>query len=158
MYVAKEPPYFKHVYRNIAIYKCYFSDTDSLYSCVYKDTYRIRAYRFDTGLPATHTNNNCRNLFLKYEVHVPKSILNVHGESDNYLSCSKRASPTWLDSYINIEICHIAVLKHTLNTNLSPLTYTVHFIVVCTNITIVTIHFISFSENESNRYNKYTFN
>ena len=29
-----------------------------------------------------------------------KSILNVHGASDNYLSCSKRACPTWLDSYI----------------------------------------------------------
>ena len=71
-----------------------------------------------------------------------KSILNVHGASDNYLSCSKRACPTWLDSYIYkyVNICHIAVLKRTLNTDLSPLTYTVHFIVVYTNITILTIH------------------
>ena len=38
-----------------------------------------------------------------------KSILNVHGASDNYLSCSERACPTWLDSYIykyvNIPYC-----------------------------------------------------
>ena len=29
-----------------------------------------------------------------------KSLLNVHGVSDNYLSCSKHACPTWFDSYI----------------------------------------------------------
>ena len=66
--------------------------------------------------------------------------------------------------YKYVNICHIAMLKHTLNTDLSPLTYTVHFIVVYTNITILTInsyYFVldkDFSENESNRYNKYTFN
>ena len=95
-----------------------------------------------------------------------KSILNVHGASDNYLSCNKRACLTWLDSYIYkyVNICHIAVLKHTLNTDLSPLTYTVHFIVVYTNITDNShnsYYFVldkDFSENESNRYNKYTFN
>ena len=38
---------------------------------------------------------------------------------------------------------YVAILKHTLNTGLSPLTYTVHFIAVYTNITILTIH-ISF--------------
>ena len=41
-------------------------------------------------------------------------------------------------------MCHIAVLKHTLNTDLSPLTYTVHFIVVYTNIAILTIHITLF--------------
>ena len=40
-------------------------------------------------------------------------------------------------------ICHIAV-KHNLNTDLSPLTYTVHFIVLYTNITILTIHITFF--------------
>ena len=71
------------------------------------------------GLPAAHTNNNCRNLYLKYEVHL-KSILNVHGVSDNYFSCSKRVCSTRLDSFIYkyVNICHIAVLKHTLNTEL----------------------------------------
>ena len=62
--------------------------------------------------------------------------------------------------YKYVNICHIAMLKHTLNTDLSPLTYTVHFIVVYTNITH-SYHFVldeDFSENESNRYNKYTFN
>ena len=43
--------------------------------------------------------------------------------------------------FINMQICHIAVLKHTLNTDLSPLTYTVHFIVVYTNISnLLIIH------------------
>ena len=74
-----------------------------------------------------------------------KSILNVHGASDNYLSCSEGACPTWLDSYIYKYVnYHIAGLKHTLNTDLSPLTYTIHFIVVYTNITILTIHIILF--------------
>ena len=62
--------------------------------------------------------------------------------------------------YKYVNICHIAMLKHTLNTDLSPLTYTVHFIVVYTNITH-SYYFVldkDFSENESNRYNKYTFN
>ena len=49
------------------------------------------------------------------------------------------AMSIYIYKYVNI-ICHIAVLKHTLNTDLSPLTYTVHFIVVYTNITILTIH------------------
>ena len=30
--------------------------------------------RFDTGVPAMHTNNNCRNLYLKYEVYVKVHI------------------------------------------------------------------------------------
>ena len=46
--------------------------------------------------------------------------------------------------FINMQIYHIAVLKHTLNTDLSPLTYTIHFIVVYTNITILTIHITLF--------------
>ena len=50
--------------------------------------------------------------------------------------------PGYIYKYVNI--CHIAVLKHTLNTDLSPLTYTVHFIVVYTNITILTIHITLF--------------
>ena len=45
MHVRGEKTLFQAFYRNIAVYKCYISDTDSLYSCVYKHTYRIRAYR-----------------------------------------------------------------------------------------------------------------
>ena len=72
--------------------------------------------------------------------------MSMHEASDNYLSCSKRACPTWLDSHIYkyVNICHTAVLKHTLNTDLSPLTYKVHFIVVYTNITTLTIHITLF--------------
>ena len=64
-------------------------------------TYRIRFIAICINLNmlryghfiAAHTNNNCHNLYLKYEV------LNVHRAlSDIYLPCSKRACPTLLDS------------------------------------------------------------
>ena len=58
---------------------------------MYKFKYALDTVHFI----AAHTNNNCHNLYLKYEV------LNVHRAlSDIYLSCSKRACPTLLDSYI----------------------------------------------------------
>ena len=76
-----------------------------------------------------------------------KSILNVHGASDNYLSCSERACPTWLDSYIykyvNIPYCWTETYFEY-GFIATYITYTIHFIVVYTNITILTIHIILF--------------
>ena len=93
-----------------------------------------------------------------------KSILNVHGASDNYLSCSERACPTWLDSYIykyvNIPYCwtetyfeygFIATYIHN----------SLYSCVYKYNNSHNSYYFVlnkGFSENESNRYNKYTFN
>ena len=93
-----------------------------------------------------------------------KSILNVHGASDNYLSCSERACPTWLDSfiykYVNIPYCwtetyfeygFIATYIHN----------SLYSCVYKYNNSHNSYYFVlnkGFSENESNRYNKYTFN
>ena len=41
VYVAKEPPYSKHVYRNIAIYKCYIC----MYSYLFDSFSEKRRYQ-----------------------------------------------------------------------------------------------------------------
>ena len=57
-----------------------------------------------------------------------------------------------------MEICQIAVLKHTLNTDLSPLTYIHSSLYSCVykyNKSHNSYYFVldkGFSENESNRY------
>ena len=70
-----------------------------------------------------------------------KSIFNVHGASDNYLSCSKRAGLTWLESYIYKYVNMPYCCTETYFEYGFIATYIHSSLYSCvTNMTILTIH------------------